>query len=117
MIPALWVAAAAAVHLWALWYLYVIIMGLYRAHLDKKLTRFTYALALPSLIVGYTLDWLANWLIASFIFAELPDDPLELVTDRLQRYMRGTSGWRQRRATWICTHLLDYFDPRGSHCK
>lgn len=117
MISALHTAVALVLYLWALWYVYILVMGLYRAHLDKKLTRWTYAMAVPALFVGYLMDWLANWVIASFVFAEPPDTFLELVTDRLQRYMRGPAGWRQRRAQWVCDHLLDYFDPRGSHCK
>lgn len=102
---------------WLLWYAYILVMGLYRANMDGRLTAFTKALALPALIVGYALDFVANWTVAVVLFADFPRSPLELVTDRLSRYLEHGSGWRYRRAKWICDHLLDYFDPRGTHCR
>lgn len=117
MKAAVMIAAGILVHLWLLWYAYILIMGLYRAKLDNRLTTLTKTLAAPALVVGYLLDWLANWLIASFVFAEPPDEFLELVTDRLSRYLDKGYGWRYRRAKWVCENLLDFFDPRGSHCR
>ena len=101
---------------WALWYAYILIMGLYRAKLDGKLSPLTTALAFPALLVGYTLDLLVNWTFAAVLFAEFPRKPLETVTHRLTRHLRHGTGWRYWRARWICEHLLDYFDPRGTHC-
>lgn len=39
-----------------------------------------------------------------------------LVTHRLIHYSRHGCGWRRDLAVWICTHLLDLFDPKGDHC-
>lgn len=108
---------APLLYLWVLWYLYVLTIGFYRAHLDKKLTGFAFALALPALIVGYAVDLAANWTIASLWFQETPVGWKELVTDRLSRYINGPPGWRHRHASWLCSNLLDYFDPDGRHCK
>jgi hypothetical protein len=105
---------AVALFLWVFWYAYILVMGLYRAHLAGRLTRFTYALALPALLVGYAMDVLANLTIASIVFLEPPRE--WLVTDRLKRHIARGTGWRAVKAEWICTHLLDVFDPRGDHC-
>lgn len=100
-------------YLWVLWYAYILVMGLYRAHLDKRLNRVTYALAIPALVIGYAMDVLANLTVASIVFLEPPRELL--VTSRLKRHI-AKGGWRGEKANWICTHLLDYFDPTGNHC-
>ena len=108
----------AVLHLWLLWYAYILVMGLYRAHLDGRLTPLTKVMAYPALIAGYVLDWTANWTVAVIVFGELPHRPFELVTDRLTRYLKEpTRRFRRDRARWICENLLDFFDPRGSHCQ
>jgi len=100
---------------WILWAAYVMVMGIYRAHLDKRLTPATKVLALPWVVIGYALDVVVNLTFASLIFLE---PPLELlVTKRLQRHVDATAGgWRHKLAWWICDHLLDPFDPTGNHC-
>ena len=30
------IVAMAVIHLWLLWYLYILVMGLYRANLDRR---------------------------------------------------------------------------------
>jgi len=54
--------------LWALWYLYLIVMGLYRAKLMGTLTRSALVLGSPALVIGWLLDWLVNWTLASPFF-------------------------------------------------
>jgi ABC-type uncharacterized transport system permease subunit len=114
-----WAAIVGLTALWLLcfWYLYVLVMGLYRAYLDKRLKPPVLYLAAPALVVGYTVDLISNWTIATVVFRELPASPLDLVTDRLSRYISQEAGWRSDLATWICTNLLDVFDPSGKHCK
>lgn len=101
-------------YLWLFWGMYVLVMGLYRAHLDKRLNWFTYTLSAPFLVIGYAMDCFANIFIASFVFAEPPKELL--VTTRLQRYMGYSVGWRKQLAEYVCEHLLDVFDPTGDHC-
>lgn len=104
-------------YVWAFWYLYILIMGFYRAKLSGKLTKVAFGLALPAVVVGYLFDLVANWTVASLWFRELPRKPLELVTDRLTRYLGDGPGWRFENAQWICHNLLDYFDPHEQHCR
>ena len=100
--------------LWMFWYAYIVVMGLFRAHLLGRLKGFVFVLALPAIVIGYLMDVLANLLVATVIFLELPRE--WLVTDRLKRHIDGYPGWRQTLATWVCDHLLDVFDPSGNHC-
>ena len=100
--------------LWSFWALYVLVMGIYRAHLAKRLTPTTKVLAAPFVVVGYLCDVACNLTIASLVFAEMPREAL--VTKRLKRHVATGEGWRYRVADWICNHLLDVFDPTGNHC-
>ena len=58
--------------LWAFWGMYVLVMGIYRAHLAKRLTPVTLALSLPFVVLGYVMDVLANVTVASAVFVEPP---------------------------------------------
>lgn len=100
--------------LWAFWAMYVIVMGIYRAHLAKRLTAVTLCLSAPFIVAGYFMDVIANLTVASLMFLEPPRELL--VTSRLQRYVASGQGWRFTIADWICNHLLDVFDPSGNHC-
>lgn len=103
----------AILFLWVFWYVYILVMGLYRAHLQKRLSPTQLILATPALIVGYAMDIFCNLTIACIIFRDIPRE--WLVTTRLKRY-KQVVGWRQEWADWICTNLLDPFDPSGDHC-
>lgn len=112
------VLVVIAVFLWLFWGLYVLVMGVYRAHLAKRLTRVGYVFGLPWVAVGYLVDVLGNVVLASILFLELPRE--WLVTDRLQRYValgpKAVGQWRYRIAIWLCETELDYLDPTGDHC-
>lgn len=102
--------------LWAFWAVYVLVMGLYRAHLNRRLGRIGYALGAPWLALGYGMDVLTQYTFAVVLFFDLPARGEHLVTKRLQRYI--TQPWSRRAAVanWVCQHLLDPFDPTGKHC-
>jgi len=100
--------------LWAFWGMYVLVMGIYRAHLSHRLKGLVLVLSLPFVVIGFLMDVFANMTIASLVFLELPRELL--VTSRLQRYVAQERGWRCNVANWICNHLLDVFDPSGNHC-
>ncbi|MFA5899400.1 MAG: hypothetical protein WC829_09850 [Hyphomicrobium sp.] len=102
--------------LWALWYLYLIVMGLYRAKLLGKLSPGAMVLGAPALIVGTVMDWFLN-VLASVVFREWPRTRKELLTTRLTRYINGPQCQNKHWAGIICRHLLDPFDPMGSHCR
>ena len=105
------------VYLYVFWLLYVLVMGFYRAYLAKKLSTVALVLASPALGLAYLVDLVANWTIAALWFRELPKRPLELVTDRLTRYIdQQADDWKKAHANWVCKTLLDYFDPNERHC-
>jgi len=93
----------------------VLVMGLYRAHLHKKLSTTTYILGGPWLFLGLLVDALSNITIASVVFLDIPRE--WLVTARLKRYIEtDPNSWRGKFANWICGNLLDIFDPTDNHC-
>jgi hypothetical protein len=103
------------IYLWVFWGLFVLVMGLYRVHLKRKLTGLRFALAFPWLVIGGVVDVFANIFIAPFFFLEWPRE--WLVTTRLTRWKYTRKNTRQKRAAiYICENLLDEFDPTGSHC-
>jgi hypothetical protein len=108
------IALSLLLYLWGFWAAYVLTMGIYRAHLAKRLTGVNLALALPLVALAYLMDIATNLLIAPLVFADLPRE--WLVTDRLVRYKAGGEGWRYKLASAICEGLLDPFDPTGDHC-
>ena len=107
------IIAGTVAYLYAFWAFYVLVMGLYRAHLSDRLKGVNKALATPVIAVGYGMDVLCNMIIATVLFVELPQELL--VTTRLTRYTKG-SDWRSSIAIAICDKLLDPFDPTGNHC-
>ncbi len=107
---------AIVLYLYAFWALYVFSMGVYRAHLAKRLVGLNRILALPIVAVAYAVDVVANFTIALVLFVEVPQELL--VTTRLQRYMAGGPelGFQYKIAKWLCDEILDPFDPTGNHC-
>ncbi len=99
--------------LWLFWAVYVLVMGIYRAHLAGRLRGLARVLGLPLVVFGYLMDVFANLTVATLVFLEPPREAL--VTTRLIRLQR-TWGWRGRLANWVCNNLLDPFDPTGNHC-
>lgn len=105
-----------AAYLVLFFYMYILVMGIYRAHLQKKLKGFVFALCLPAVIVGILFDVFANLLIATIVFWQLPRELL--VTDRLIKIKSNPlEHWKRKYiAQYICDNLLDVFDPNGDHC-
>lgn len=102
--------------LWLLWLFYLAVMSLYRAHQAGTLSLAAQLLGYPILIVGVLLDALVNILVLSVVFFERPYE--WLVTKRLTRHGKYGAGWRRSVANWICSHLLNPFDPdQRGHCR
>lgn len=106
---------ALLLFLYGFWALYIIVMGVYRAHLSGKLPTAGYVLGMPWVVLGYVVDVFTQYTIATLYFADLRAKGEHLVTSRLIRYSAG-KGWRKIKADWICSNLLDVFDPSGNHC-
>jgi hypothetical protein len=110
----LWWSAYLLLALWVFWCLYIFMMGIYRAFLQRRLKGLSLVMSSPVLAVAFVLDFLAQMTVFSVLFLDHPRD--WLVTNRLRRYMAGPDGWRKRLADYLCHHLLDPFDPTGGHC-
>lgn len=103
--------------LYVLWERFVIVMGLYRAHLQKRLYGLNKVLGVPSVVIGVVLDAVTNWTVAILVFRDWPRE--WLVTTRCKRYLNDEQHrekWRGRRALWWCTHVFDPLDPTAGHC-
>jgi hypothetical protein len=94
------------------WVLYLAIMNLseHRASLTGVVKFHAYCIVLP---VGYVFDAILNLMIC-LAFLRRPRD--WLLTGTLKRYLNTDTGWRSAVAAWMCTNLLDPFDPSGTHC-
>jgi hypothetical protein len=100
--------------LYAFWLLYLAIMSLYRANMNKTITLQAKILGWPILILGALVDCIMNVTLFSLVFFELPKE--FLLTKRMQRYIKQGDGWRCKLSRWICQSLLNAFDPTGAHC-
>lgn len=105
-----------ALYLYTFWCFFILVMGIYRAHLAGRLLGFAKWMAYPLVLIGLMMDVVTQYTIATVVFLDSPRHKEYLVTLRLQRYIRGQRGWRRRWATAICDNLLDLFDPTGEHC-
>lgn len=115
--PFLFGLVEVVIFLYVFFALYVLAVGLYRAHLTGVLTKPGYIMGWPWIAVAGIVDFIANVTIFSVIFLEPPQE--FLVTTRFRRHLANgeeSDGWRWRVSNQICKKLLDYFDPRGSHC-
>ena len=108
------IAIYALATVYLLWLFYVAVMHLKRCRDAGTLSKTALALGYPVLIVGYALDVFVQIVIASVLFLDIPRD--WTLTGRLKRYIAGPEGWRETVAVWMCSHLLNTFDPDGKHC-
>ncbi|MDZ7918524.1 hypothetical protein [Rhodoferax sp.] len=70
----------AFAYLWAFFYAYILVMGIYRAHLAGRIAKWSHLfwLCLPGIVTGWCMDVLANLLIAPIAFLDLPAAGAEL---------------------------------------
>ena len=96
------------------WILYLAIMNI-AAH-RQELYPIARIHAYVLLIIGIAFDVVLNVTVGTILFLELPSLKRLLLTARLDQQARHGHGWRKTLAQWICTHLLNQFDPNGHHC-
>lgn len=96
------------------WVLYLAIMNIARVRhqLHPFAKANAYLLILP---IGYVADALLN-LVACAIFVRRPRDWLLTGTLKRIQNTEPAGSWREATAAWVCTHLLNQFDPKGRHC-
>lgn len=92
--------------------LYLAAINIY-AHWNE-LTLNAKVITAPIVAVMLAVDCFFQQTLFIAIFLDLSQE--WLVTQRLQRYRNMPSGWRLELATWICTNMLNPFDPSRKHC-
>lgn len=98
--------------LWLLWVFFLACMNLKRAKEAGQLTKTALVFGTPVLWVGYLLDAFVNITLMTVVMWELPKE--WLVTDRLARHHKTSTGWRLAVVLWF-EPLLDPYDPSGDH--
>lgn len=98
--------------LYATWVLFLAVMSVKAAKDAEKLPTATYVLAYPIYIVALVADLALN-MASSIVFWELPRELL--LTNRCDRHLTESDGWRWTLAVGLCKYLLDPFQL-GGHC-
>ncbi len=102
------------ISLYGLWILFLASMNLIRARQDGTLSSAASMLGTPVMVVTILLDVALNLVVGTILFLDRPREAT--LSQRLSRLCKE-GGWRGRLSCWICTNLLDQFDPSGKHCK
>ena len=113
MYSLLWIVGGGFLILWFLALFYFSVMNLKRVRDRGELTKFMYVIGMPMLWIGLVFDLLANVLVFSILFLELPREPL--VTGRLKRHKYHGTGWRHEMALWWEKHIDPFDDKPGGH--
>lgn len=100
--------------IYSLWLFYLAVMNLKRVKDLGKLTKPALVLGYPILIAGYLLDVICNLTVFTVLLLELPSQLT--VTSRLSSHVNDDT-WRGSVARWFGKHLLDQFDPSGTHLR
>lgn len=111
MLTALYVLLSWIVATFFTWGMYLSVMNLMRA--KDQLSTETKIFAYPLAAVGVFADFAYNVVFGSILFLEPPRE--WLLTARLKRHL-GEDGYKGNLSRWLCRHLLDPFDPKGTHC-
>jgi uncharacterized membrane protein YhaH (DUF805 family) len=93
---------------------YVYVMGVKRTRDRKTLTPLVYALSLPILAIGMTVDVLLN----QFYFAVICFDFTHwgTVTSRMKKYKYAeASAWKKKVSAWVEKHIDDFEDAPNGH--
>lgn len=92
------------------WYLAVMHLKRQRAQLSSSVR----VMGQIVLGIGLVLDLVLTLVIGTIVFLDPPRETS--ATARLSRYF-GRDDWRGSIARWICSSLLDPFDPEAPHCR
>jgi hypothetical protein len=102
--------------LYWLWVHYLAIMNLQRVRDAGKLTNAARIFGTIVALFGKALNIFLNFTLFSLVVWDLPRELM--ITSHLNRILLDTTApaWKRSLCTWICTQLLDAFDPTGAHC-
>lgn len=101
------------------WGLYLAVMSLKRAEDSSLVSDDIRPLAVALLWFGLFSDFMLNLTWGTVLFLELPQLHKKelLLSPRVARLKRSAAGYRLKLAAWVCTRMLDPYDPSGCHCK
>lgn len=111
MLTMLYVLLGSLLFTFWTWGAYLSVMNLMRV--KETMTWETKLFAYPLAFVGVLSDFIYNVIIGTVLFLELPRE--WLLTARLKRHLNDND-FQGSIARWLCRHLLDPFDPKGTHC-
>lgn len=103
--------------IYATWAFYLLYTALLRVKRAGQMSLVSQLFGYPLVAIGAVLDVSLNILIGTALFCEWPNYKRLFLTARMSRLIREDDGWRGDVAAWICSNLLDAFDPSGKHCK
>lgn len=106
------IIAKAYILLVVTWLLYIEVMAALRVWNNLHWVLKTHLLPLGAVFI--VLDVVVNITIGSLLFLELPR--WWTLSERLNHHALRAHGWRTFMAQWICSRLLNPFDPDGHHC-
>lgn len=107
-----WLVTSPLWGLYLLWIFFLAVMNLKRAKEAGQLSRTAKFFGYPVVWVGYLLDAFVNFTLMTLIMGEFPKEML--VTDRLARHHKESTGWRLAIVLWF-EPLLDPYAPSGDH--
>jgi len=107
-----WLVTSPLWGLYLLWIFFLAVMNLKRAKEVGQLSKTAKVFGYPVVWIGYLLDTFVNMTLMTVVMWELPKEVL--VTDRLARHHKESTGWRLSVVLWF-EPLLDPYDPSGDH--
>jgi len=96
------------------WYRMVMVL-LSRPHQWRTRAKPLYYLGIALGLVGFVGDVLYNLTVGTVIFLEIPRE-LTLSSRMKRLHLRNIDDWRGKLAAWVCTNILNKYDPTGHHC-
>ena len=101
--------------LWTLWILYVAMMHIERVIEISDIPWQAKMLVLPTLWIFHVVEFVANVIVCTIVFLDLPRE--RMVTHRLRRYRDNPDkykAWRLK-VVYFIKPMLNPFDHRGDH--
>jgi hypothetical protein len=99
---------------YALWILFLADMALSRAEKDGHLHHHAAKLGRPVQYLALLLNVLLNFTLVPLVMLDWPRE--FTVSAHLSRLIATGNRYQRWLSGWICTVMLDCFDPSGTHC-
>ena len=100
--------------IYAFFVFYLAAINAVNAYKKKRLSKLGLVLCGPVALSFYVVDVLFNMFIATFLFADVPQELT--VTERLNR-LANDGGWREKLSRWFARHWVNPFDLTQIHVE